>query len=130
MWSRVGPSRRRNHYIELKKKGIKVAIATNSRPKEDPVAAGDAEPVKSADAAVPVIVWEPLTWEDVERVAALEPAVEVRLEGLDDGIPDAANVQRLVGVLEGKVWLYFGTCPWAPKGATSLPPDDAELTVP
>jgi hypothetical protein len=33
----------------------------NTRPKEDIIAAaGDAEPVKSADAVVPVIVLEPL----------------------------------------------------------------------
>jgi hypothetical protein len=57
-----------------------VVIATNSRPNEDPIApAGDAEPVKSADAAVPVTVRDPLACE-VERVEALEPAVEARVE--------------------------------------------------
>jgi hypothetical protein len=45
---------------------------------------------------VPVLVREP-------------PAVEVRLEGLDDGILDAVDVRRLVGMLAGKVWLWFGT---------------------
>jgi hypothetical protein len=82
-----------------------VVIATNSRPNEDPIApAGDAEPVKSADAAVPVTVRDPLACE-VERVEALEPAVEARVEILDNGTLDAGDVRRPVGVLEGKVWL-------------------------